>query len=313
MEGPINGGMLYHEVQESKLCAVHCVNTVLQGPFFSEIDLAALASDLDRREHQMMLEGSGGDAFLSEESFNVSMDGDFSIQVLQKALEVWDLQVIPLHSPVAEPAQVDPELENAFICHLQDHWFCIRKVNGEWYNFDSLYAAPQNLSKFYLSAYLDSLKASGWSIFLVRGNFPKECPMTSGEATNGYGQWLLPEDADRMIKSCNSGQQQQHQQPLRTPPMEDDDDLNAAIAASLRENAGEVGTSGNDQDDDLEAAIAASLSDSSPVVVNKDTNATTPPPVAALSDDTPPVAPATSGGEDGALENESKMSSLQDK
>ncbi|KAD1612199.1 hypothetical protein E3N88_42549 [Mikania micrantha] len=198
-------------------------------------------------------------------------------QVLQKALEVWDLQVIPLHSPVAEPAQVDPELENAFICHLQDHWFCIRKVNGEWYNFDSLYAAPQNLSKFYLSAYLDSLKASGWSIFLVRGNFPKECPMTSGEATNGYGQWLLP----KML--------------------------------TLRENAGEVGTSGNDQDDDLEAAIAASLSDSSPVVVNKDTNATTPPPVAALSDDTPPVAPATSGGEDGALENESKMSSLQDK
>ena len=84
MEGPINGGMLYHEVQESKLCAVHCVNTVLQGPFFSEFDLAALASDLDRREHQMMLEGpaaSGGDAFLSEESYNVSMDGDFSIQV----------------------------------------------------------------------------------------------------------------------------------------------------------------------------------------------------------------------------------------
>ncbi|KAJ9548748.1 hypothetical protein OSB04_021291 [Centaurea solstitialis] len=55
MEGPINGGMLYHEVQESKLCAVHCVNTVLQGPFFSEFDLAALASDLDRREHQMMM------------------------------------------------------------------------------------------------------------------------------------------------------------------------------------------------------------------------------------------------------------------
>lgn len=84
MEGPINGGMLYHEVQESKLCAVHCVNTVLQGPFFSEFDLAALASDLDRTEHQMMLEGSaasGGDAFLSEESHNVSMDGDFSIQV----------------------------------------------------------------------------------------------------------------------------------------------------------------------------------------------------------------------------------------
>lgn len=86
MEGASNGGMLYHEVQESKLCAVHCVNTVLQGPFFSEFDLAALASDLDRTERQMMLEGgvpaaSSGD-FLTEESHNVSLDGDFSIQVL---------------------------------------------------------------------------------------------------------------------------------------------------------------------------------------------------------------------------------------
>lgn len=83
MEGASNGGMLYHEVQESKLCAVHCVNTVLQGPFFSEFDLAALASDLDRKERQMMLVEGGSHAgdFLSEESHNVSLDGDFSIQV----------------------------------------------------------------------------------------------------------------------------------------------------------------------------------------------------------------------------------------
>ena len=83
MEGASNGGMLYHEVQESKLCAVHCVNTVLQGPFFSEFDLAAVASDLDRKERQVMIEGGGisGD-FLSDESHNVSLDGHFSIQVL---------------------------------------------------------------------------------------------------------------------------------------------------------------------------------------------------------------------------------------
>lgn len=96
MEGPSNGGMLYHEVQESKLCAVHCVNTVLQGPFFSEFDLAALASDLDGKERQMMLEGVAGggggtissDDFLSEESHNVSLDGDFSIQVRLLVLKI---------------------------------------------------------------------------------------------------------------------------------------------------------------------------------------------------------------------------------
>ncbi|KAK9106260.1 hypothetical protein Syun_022271 [Stephania yunnanensis] len=83
MDGPINGGMLYYEVQELKLCAVHCVNMVLQGPFFSEFDFAALASDLDRTERQMMIQSSGDFARFggaADESHNVSMGGDFSIQ-----------------------------------------------------------------------------------------------------------------------------------------------------------------------------------------------------------------------------------------
>lgn len=158
---------------------------------------------------------------------------------------MWDLQVIPLDSPVAEPAQIDPESENAFICHLEDHWFCIRKVNGEWYNFDSLYAAPEHLSKFYLSAYLDSLKGFGWSIFLVRGNFPKECPMTSSEAPNGYGQWLSPDDAERITKSCNSpsnprASRMQHLSDPHVPYSDEDEDLKAAIAASLMDSTPEI-------------------------------------------------------------------------
>ncbi|TQD84438.1 hypothetical protein C1H46_030021 [Malus baccata] len=175
-------------------------------------------------------------------------------KVLQKALEVWDLQVIPLDSPVAEPAQIDPELENAFICHLQDHWFCIRKVSREWYNFDSLYAAPLHLSKFYLSAYLDTLKGSGWSIFLVRGNFPKECPISSSEASNGYGQWLSPEDAERITKSCNST----NAEPQGT-------DSNPQSSAQVLSNE-EADLLSEMEDEDLKAAIAASLLDSTPSI-----------------------------------------------
>ncbi|CAA7389848.1 unnamed protein product [Spirodela intermedia] len=237
-----NGGLLYHEVQESKLCAVHCVNTVLQGPFFSELDLAALASDLDRGERQMMMmetdasQVGGVGGFLSEDSYNVSVDGDFSIQVLQKALEVWDLHVIPLDSPVAEPTKHDPERENGYICHLQNHWFCIRKVNGEWYNFNSLYAAPEHLTKFYLSAYLDSLMSSGWTIFVVRGNFPGECPIPPSDSSNGFGQWLTPEDAERITKSCNQKrvtEQRADAGDADEISQEEEADLNAAIQASL--------------------------------------------------------------------------------
>uniref|UniRef100_A0ACD5WHS3 Uncharacterized protein n=1 Tax=Avena sativa TaxID=4498 RepID=A0ACD5WHS3_AVESA len=259
MDAASNGGLLYHEVQEGKLCAVHCVNTALQGPFFSEFDLAALAADLDQRERQVMLQGveaaaaattAAGD-FLAEGegSHNVSLGGDFSIQVLQKALEVWDLQVVPLDSPAAGSSLFDPELEIAFICHLQDHWFCIRKVNEEWYNFNSLYPAPEHLSKFYLSAYIDTLKGSGWSIFAVRGNFPKECPMAT-EGSNGFGQWLTPDDARRITASCNQVQTPTRQQvvsPLRDlsggmsemeliAAQQEEADLNAAIAASLMDS-----------------------------------------------------------------------------
>ncbi|XP_062207461.1 putative ataxin-3 homolog [Phragmites australis] len=257
MEAASNGGLLYHEVQEGKLCAVHCVNTALQGPFFSEFDLAALAADLDQRERQVMLEGGAATAaagdFLAEGegSHNVSLGGDFSIQVLQKALEVWDLQVIPLDSPAAGSSLFDPELEAAFICHLQDHWFCIRKVNGEWYNFNSLYPAPEHLSKFYLSAFIDTLKGSGWSIFAVRGNFPKECPMAT-EGSNGFGQWLTPDDARKITASCNQVEtpiQQANTSRLgdqsegisemdMIAAQQEEADLNAAIAASLMETGG---------------------------------------------------------------------------
>lgn len=170
---------------------------------------------------------------------------------------MWDLQIIPLDSPVAEPAQIDPELENAFICHLQNHWFCIRKVNGEWYNFDSLKPAPEHLSKFYLSAYLDSLKGFGWSIFLVRGKFPKECPISSSEASSGYGQWLLPEDAERITKSHNAAQ--------RTASRSGQ---NQWASVPYRQYE-EQGMLLDEEDEDLKAAIAASLMDASPGISSK--------------------------------------------
>ncbi|KAG2592986.1 putative ataxin-3 homolog [Panicum virgatum] len=291
-----NGGLLYHEVQEGKLCAVHCVNTALQGPFFSEFDLAALAADLDQRERLVMLEGSqspgaanaaAGD-FLAEGSHNVSLGGDFSIQVLQKALEVWDLQVIPLDSPAAGSSLFDPEQEVAFICHLQDHWFCIRKVNGEWYNFNSLYPAPEHLSKFYLSAFIDTLKGSGWSIFAVRGNFPKECPMAT-EGSNGFGQWLTPDDAQKITASCNQVQTPTHQvqSPLLGQQSEgmsemdmiaaqqEEADLNAAIAASLMDAGVQFSSyhaaQGSSKPQDAPAPVieATSSKDSNPEEVDK--------------------------------------------
>lgn len=249
-----NGGLLYHEVQESKLCAVHCVNTVLQGPFFSEFDLATIAGDLDHKEKQMMMEGGMESVdylqYMAEGSSNVSMDGNFSIQVLEKALEIWDLHVIPLESPLAGQAQIDPQNEDGFICHLENHWFCIRKVGGEWYNFNSFYPAPEHLSKFYLSAFLDTLKGAGWSIFLVRGNFPRDCPVSSSETSNAYGQWLTPDDAQRITKSIAMTHNASHEKEKMS---------NISSTAEMEGGATAPINSSNYEDSQLRAAIAASL------------------------------------------------------
>ncbi len=100
--------------------------------------------------------------------------------------------------------------ENVLFLFLQAHWFCIRKVDDRWYNFNSLYPAPQHLSNFYLSAYLDTLKTSGWSIFVVQGSLPSP---NHWATDGGYGRWLTPEEADNITRCCNNAklvQQSQH-------------------------------------------------------------------------------------------------------
>ena len=46
--------LIYHEKQESMLCGQHCLNNLLQGPYFSAMDLANIAHDLDAREREFM-------------------------------------------------------------------------------------------------------------------------------------------------------------------------------------------------------------------------------------------------------------------
>lgn len=77
--------------------------------------------------------------------------------------------------------------------------------------------------------------------------------MTSSEASNGYGQWLLPEDAERITKSCNAASRTHKgtgQQQLSDPYIQYEE------AEMLLD----------DEDEDLKAAIAASLMESSPAI-----------------------------------------------
>jgi len=202
---------------------VHCLNTLLQGSYFTEIDLAMVAQELDKQEKKLMMEmGTETEDFLkymAEDSGNVADSGDYSIQVLQQALGGgWDLKCLPVSSPEVADALTDPLKENAFICNLSNHWFAIRKIDNKWYNLNSLNEKPELVSDFYLSLYLATLANSGWSIFVVRGDLP---PVTPSTITSEGGRWIP-------VEQCVAKKPQQKQ---RT----DEDDLAAAIALSLSE------------------------------------------------------------------------------
>mmetsp|Transcript_19597 Transcript_19597/g.30184 ORF Transcript_19597/g.30184 Transcript_19597/m.30184 type:complete len:140 (-) Transcript_19597:647-1066(-) len=105
-------------------------------------------------------------------SHNVANDGNFSIQVLQRALLQFDkLDVTPLSAQEVKSKVKDYALEEAYICHSVDHWLAIRKINGIWYNLNStniVPPGPQIIGTFFLSAFFDSVLNSGYSIFIVR-------------------------------------------------------------------------------------------------------------------------------------------------
>lgn len=77
----------------------------------------------------------------------------------------------PIEKPSVKASIQDYCHEEAFICHSVDHWISIRKLYGVWYNLNStniVPPGPQIISDFYLAAFLDSIKNSGYTIFVVR-------------------------------------------------------------------------------------------------------------------------------------------------
>ena len=56
------------------LCGLHCVNAMLQGPYFDEVTLAQIALQLDEEEAALL--GAKEKGF---KSANVAMDGMYNV------------------------------------------------------------------------------------------------------------------------------------------------------------------------------------------------------------------------------------------
>ena len=65
--------------------------------------------------------------YMAEDSGNAAADGNYSIQVLTRALEQWNLKCLPVMSQEAGTAWQAPQRERAFICNLDRHWLTLRR------------------------------------------------------------------------------------------------------------------------------------------------------------------------------------------
>ncbi|XP_014667729.1 PREDICTED: ataxin-3-like isoform X2 [Priapulus caudatus] len=158
---------VFHEKQEGSLCAQHCLNALLQGAYFTPVDLATLGQQLDDEERARMAEGGAESedyrAFLQQPSGNMDDSGYFSIQVLSAALKVWGVDLVPYSSrnPIALAAKANPVNQRAFICNFKDHWLTVRKLGNQWFNLNSLLTGPELISNTYLALFLTQLQHEG--------------------------------------------------------------------------------------------------------------------------------------------------------
>ncbi|KAI1895423.1 hypothetical protein AGOR_G00106130 [Albula goreensis] len=167
---------IFHEKQEGSLCAQHCLNNLLQGEYFTPVDLSSIAQQLDEEERIRMAEGGVTSVeyrtFLQQPSGNMDDSGFFSIQVISNALGVWGLELVLFNSPEYQRLMIDPINEKAFICNYKEHWFTVRKLGKQWFNLNSLLTGPELISDTYLALFLAQLQQEGYSIFVIRGNLP---------------------------------------------------------------------------------------------------------------------------------------------
>ena len=163
---------IYFESQRANMCGQHALNNLLQGQFFDVSMLGDIASGLDAEERVLMMEGGSDSAdalrFLAADSQNVDDSGNFSIQVLRRALSLNGVELVESIRPEHREQMQRPHELEAFVCNLDSHWFSLRKVHGEWWDLNSLLDQPRWLSPTYLGAYIGQLRMQAYDIFIAR-------------------------------------------------------------------------------------------------------------------------------------------------
>ena len=238
------------------MCAVHCLNALLQYPYFDSVILSEIALNLDAEEQNIV-------KAQSRRSENVDPSGNFSSQVMSVALNTHSLSMDYL-GPNKDPTQ-----EIGFICNLQSHWFTLRKIAGEWYNLNSMLARPEWVSELFLSMLILQIRNEGYTIFVVAGTLPS-LPITERLQQN---QMLIPVSYIKESRSRNAHRKNEEDEEYkgaieRSMKEQHDEELQRAIEMSMGREEGQF--EDDDEEEQLKIAIALSNAEENrldPVIV----------------------------------------------
>lgn len=172
-KSPYGPGGIYHEKQVGSLCALHCVNNLLQKPAYDDGFFRMVAMELDSAERRLL----GGDNL---DFGNARMDGFYNVQVVQEVLRkgntrsgVPKLDMLPISSEAAKEFKIDRVKETAFILNKNEHWFSLRRIGAEWFDLNSCLPNPAHYTPGDLDFHIRDAVREGYSVFVVRGTFPK--------------------------------------------------------------------------------------------------------------------------------------------
>ena len=208
--------VVYFEKQSNdRLCGVHCLNALLQAPFFDPVMLSEIGLKLDEMERELL--GS------SISNTNVDDDGNYNIQVLTNALNLYGCEVRALKPREAISLLEKYEKVEALIFNSGTHWYAIRKIDNVWFNLNSTnsYPGPEIISDFYLSAFIQGAEDIGYSNFLVT-NLPKlpDIHSTTYAHLQDYQRLVKYED---IIKARDSKKQKKQEEKKKEEKEKEED------------------------------------------------------------------------------------------
>lgn len=214
---------VYFEKQGAdRLCGVHCLNSLLQGPVFTQADLNMYASELDKEESALLAADPSQPkpprqmtiSSLSNQPQSNHQDwsGYFSLGVLEKALARKcgvTVQNAARRDIIQQINREGLAAHEGFVIHLRDHWFSARAVGAgrQWFFLDSLKAAPTEVTENELWGTLQGIIQSGGNVFVLTGNRLPSVSTKPG-VLKANQCWLSRDDITKRLQQAESGQEE---------------------------------------------------------------------------------------------------------